>query len=311
MTDDHEQSTDARGQKASDETGDESVTAAGGTPDPRFVGATDIHVHALPTRLLDAIRSALTAEAGWSFPHPTRREHIERVLQNHGVSRYVTLPYAHEPGMARELNSWVVSEAADSEMAVPFATVHPADDDVGRIVRDAFDAGAVGLKFQCPVQECGPADPRLDPAFEAAATRNLPVLFHAGTAPMFRESPHVGIEPFREFVASYPTVRVACAHMGTYDWEAFVGLARDTDRVFLDTSFAMSTAASGHMPFDPGEIPNAVFEDLAGQVMYGSDYPNVPHPYRAERAGLLARELSDAAYRQLFVGAADRFLGVE
>ncbi len=284
------------------------VTANEHAPTARFVGATDAHVHLMPDRLMTAIRSALTDVAGWSFPHPTRQDRLERVLRAHGVDRYVVLPYAHEPGMAGELNEWVRSRAADSSMAVPFATVH-GDDDVQRVVTEAFDAGAAGLKFQCPVQECGPADPRLDPAFEAAAARDKPILFHAGTAPMFRESPHVGIEPFREFVASYPEVRVACAHMGTYNWEPFVELARETSRVFLDTSFAMSTAASEHMPFDPSVVPDAVFEELAGQVMYGSDYPNVPHAYRAERAGLLARDLSASAFDALFRGAAERFLG--
>jgi predicted TIM-barrel fold metal-dependent hydrolase len=193
-------------------------------------------------------------------------------------------------------------------MAVPFATVH-GDDEVAEVVREAFESGARGLKFQCPVQECGPADPRLDPAFELAAEYDRPILFHAGTAPMFRDSPHVGIDPFREFVASYPEVRACCAHMGTFDWEAFVDLVRERESVYLDTCFAMATVIGEYVDFDPATVPNAVFEELAGRVMYGSDFPNMPHEYVPEREELLERDLSSEAFEALFRGAAKNFLG--
>ena len=277
-------------------------------PDPRFEGATDCHVHLMPGRLMTAIRGALNDAAGWEFPHPVDRAGIEAVLCAHGVERYIALPYAHKPGIASGLNEWVLDAAADSAMAVPFATVH-GDDEVGAVVREAFEAGARGLKFQCPVQECGPADPRLDPAFELAAEFDRPILFHAGTAPMFRDSPHVGVEPFREFVASYPDVRACCAHMGTFEWEAFVETARANESVYLDTCFAMATVVGDYVDFDPAVIPDDVFEDLAGRVMYGSDFPNMPHDYVHEREGLLERDLSEGAFEALFRGAVENFLG--
>ncbi|PSQ09714.1 amidohydrolase [Halobacteriales archaeon QS_5_70_15] len=286
------------------------TTADGAGVDPRFAGATDCHVHLMPERLMAAIREALNDAAGWEFPHPVDRGGIESVLRAHGVERYVALPYAHRAGIARELNDWVLDSAADSAMAVPFATVH-GEDEVREVVREAFEAGARGLKFQCPVQECGPADPRLDPAFELAAEYDRPILFHAGTAPMFRDSPHVGPEPFREFVDSYPEVRACCAHMGTFEWEAFVEIARANESVYLDTCFAMATVVGEYVDFDPASVPDSVFEELAGRVMYGSDFPNMAHDYVREREGLLERDLSDGAFDALFRGAAASFLGDE
>nr|WP_254536511.1 amidohydrolase family protein [Halomarina sp. BCD28] len=276
-------------------------------PDPRFAAATDCHVHLMPDRLMAAIREALTDEGGWAFPHPTAQAEMERALRAHGVERYVALPYAHKPGMARELNEWVVERAETSEMAVPFATVH-GDDDVGEVVREAFEAGARGLKFQCPVQRCGPADPRLDPAFELAAEYDRPILFHAGTAPMFRDSPHVGADQFEQFLQSYPDVRAASAHLGAYEVEAFCALARDHDNAFLDTCFTMSSAVGESMDFDPDDVPDSVFEDLSHSIMYGSDYPNIPHSYRSERENLLGRDLPESVYDDLFRETAERFL---
>lgn len=270
-------------------------------------GVVDTHVHLMPDRLMVAIREALNDAAGWKFDHPTNREAIETALREYSVEQYIALPYAHKPGIATDLNDWLLAEASSSEMCIPFATVHPADD-VRAVVETAFKGGAHGLKFQCP-QEVAPDDPRLDPAYELCAEYDQPVLHHAGNAPMFEDSPHVGIERFQRFRERFPEVRACCAHMGTFEHEAFLNIARADENVYLDTSFVMATVVDRYVDFDSSSINDAVFEDLAGRVMYGSDYPNMPHAYEREYEGLVRRDLSDIAFEALFRGAAERFLG--
>ena len=276
-----------------------------------FAPATDVHVHLFPERLADAVQRALTDETGWEFPHAPTPEATEATLAEAGVERYVALPYVHEPGGARSLNAWLAERAAGAESLIPFATVHPDDEDVGGIVRDAFEAGARGLKFHCPVQECAPADPRIEPALEAAAEYDRPVTYHGGTAPMYEDDPHVGAERFAEVVDSYPGVRVNCAHMGTYEVAAFLELAREHDNVYLDTTFAMSTEAGRTMDFDPSTIGDDVLVELSGSIMFGSDLPSIPYPYRAERVGLLGRDLPTETYRDIFARTAEEFLGTD
>lgn len=268
----------------------------------------DAHIHLMPDRLITAIREALNDAAGWEFDQPTDREAIEAALREHGIERYVALPYAHKPGMAVDLNEWVLAEASDSEMCIPFATVHPADN-VHVVVETAFTNGARGLKFQCPVQEVAPDDPQLDPAYELCAEYDRPVLHHAGNAPMFEDSPHVGIERFHQFRERFPEVRACCAHMGIFEHEAFLDIARADENVYLDTSFAMATVVDRHVDFDPASIDDTVFEDLAGRIMYGSDYPNMPHAYEREYEGLVRRDLPEIMFEALFRGAAEQFLG--
>lgn len=270
--------------------------------------AIDAHVHVLPERLLLAIRDSLNDAAGWEITHPRGRTTLEEVFRKHGIERYIALPYAHKPGIADELNTWLQDQAAESEMCIPFATVHP-EDDVRTVVREAFEAGARGLKFQCPVQKVAPDDSRLDPAYELCAEYDRPVLHHAGSAPMFTDSPYVGVDRFQSFRDSFPEVRACCAHMGVFEHEAFIDLARDDANVFLDTCFSMSTVVGDYIDFDPASIDDAIFEDLAGRVLYGSDYPNVPHAYRREYEGLVNRDLSATAADALFHDAAIRFLG--
>jgi predicted TIM-barrel fold metal-dependent hydrolase len=278
--------------------------------DAPFAPAIDAHVHCFPEGLADAIQRTLTAETGWEFRHGTDRGSIEETLSAAGVRRYVALPYVHEPGGARRLNGWLTDRAADSESLVPFATVHPEDDDVGDIVETAFEAGARGLKFHCPVQECAPADPRIAPALEAAVEYDRPITYHGGTAPMYENSPYVGADRFAELIASYPDLVVNCAHIGTYEVAAFVEMAGEHDIVYLDKTFAMSTEAERTMGFDPDSIYDETLVELSGSIMYGSDFPNVPHPYRAERAHLLGRDLPESVYRDVFYRTAREFLSL-
>lgn len=286
-------------------------TASDGSVDDGFVPAIDAHAHVFPERLMTAIREAISAEAGWSFENPISRPAIEATLRDAGVTRYVALPYVTDPGAAADLNEWLLDQAAGSDMLIPFATVHPDDDAPGEIARQAFERGARGLKFHCPVQGCSPAAPGIAPALEAAVAADRPVTYHGGTAPMFEDSPHVGIEPFREVVSSYPDLRVCCAHMGTYDTDAFLSLARDHDQVYLDTTFAMSTQATETMGFDPASITDETLIELSESIMYGSDFPNIPYPYREERAGLLARDLPAETTRDLFYQTAGTYLGID
>jgi hypothetical protein len=260
---------------------------------------------------MTAIRDSLSAEAGWSFDHPTALDAMTETLEAAGVERFLALPYAHRADVADELNEWICAQTADSDAAIPFATVHANDDDVGQVVEEAFTRGARGLKFQLPVQGFAADDPRLDPAYEAAATWDYPIIVHAGTAPMFRDNPNVGIEHFRSFVESYPEIRACAAHMGTYEHEAFIDLARDHENVFLDTTFAMSAVAESSMDFDPSVIADDTLEELSEQIMYGSDYPNIPYPYEKERAHLLSRDLSTETQRDIFSRTAQRFLGTQ
>lgn len=291
-------------------TGTDENTAETPT-DERFQPAIDAHAHLFPSRLTEAIRQALTDETGWVFSHPVERAGIEDILSTAGVRSYVALPYVHESGMAADLNRWLSGQAADSNHMIPFATVHPDDDDVGTIVRDAFEGGARGLKFHCPVQECTPGDPRLEPALAAAVEYDRPITYHGGTAPMFEDSPYVGVDVFAELVASYPELRVCCAHMGTFEVEEFVSLARDSPNVYLDTTFAMSTRAAETMGFDPSSIADSTLVDLSESIMYGSDLPNIPYPYRAERAQLLDRTLPMETYRDIFHRTAVSYLGFD
>lgn len=128
---------------------------------------------------------------------------------------------------------------------------------------------------------------------------------------MYEGSPYVGAERFAEMVESYPDLRVNCAHMGTYEVAEFVEMAREHDNIYLYTTFAMSTEAERTMEFNPSTIEDAALVELSESITYGSDLPNIPYPYRAEREELLNRELPEETYQDMFYSTATEFLGLD
>src|SRR5262249_2307646 len=98
----------------------------------------DAHVHLLPDRLAHAIRRFLVERMPDYEGYPCELAPARAAIAAAGVTRCWSLPYAHKPGLAHDLNRWMGETFADDAMVVPGATVHPADD-VAREVAEALD----------------------------------------------------------------------------------------------------------------------------------------------------------------------------
>jgi uncharacterized protein len=107
---------------------------------------------------------------------------------------------------------------------------------------------------------------------------------HAGHAPVGTE--HTGPGPFGTVLARHPGLTAIIAHMGAPDYEAFGRLAGRYERVFLDTTMIFTDFFDSLAPFPAATLPLARELGLAGKVLLGSDFPNIPYPYARQLAGL-------------------------
>ena len=103
-----------------------------------------------------------------------------------------------------------------------------------RYVGQALDAGARIFKIHLQVGGFAPDDPLLDPVWGLLAEAGVPVVVHAGHAPAGAE--YTGPGPFGSLLARYPALTAIVAHMGAPDYDAFLRLAADHERVALDTT---------------------------------------------------------------------------
>jgi predicted TIM-barrel fold metal-dependent hydrolase len=242
-----------------------------GRPDGPVV---DAHVHILPDEILQAIQDWFAREVSWTLPDVTSAEIAEGIATH--LDGAVIFPYAHRPGVARSMNETVAHWHEQLANTVGLATVHAGDDDPAAIVRDGLDAGLQGIKLHCPVQEFPPDDPRLDPVYELAVSRELPTIIHASSHPFYRENDLVGPDPTARLLERFPDLRLCIPHLGLFDTPAFLDLADEYESLWFDTAVAVGEPIHDLIGTRDGELPTARLRTYADRIMFGSDYPTVP-----------------------------------
>jgi uncharacterized protein len=275
-------------------------------------GLVDVHTHFLPQRMLRKVWSYFDSAGPlvgvewpirYRWPEQQRLAHLRRL----GVRAFTALAYAHRPGMAENLNSWTLDFARANPGCLASATFYP-EPAVDDYVRKALDDGARVFKVHLQVGGFPPTLPELDPAWGLLADAGVPVVVHAGHAPVSTE--HTGPEPFAAVLARHPRLTAIIAHMGAPDYGAFLDLAERYERVHLDTTMAFTPFFDQFMPFPPEARPRLCALGLAGKVLLGSDFPNIPYPYAEQLAGLARLDLGDDWLRAVCWRNAARLFGL-
>lgn len=224
--------------------------------------------------------------------HPTEPREVARVLHEHGVERFAFCSYAHKPGIARDLNDWLTATARElGESAIPLATVHVDDPDPLGDLRDALRSGCAGLKVHEDVQRFGIDDPRLGPSLDLVAEHEGFVLVHVGHIPWSSDT-NVGPARVAQVLERHPALRIVVAHFGVPDYAWYLEMAARQPRLFLDTTMAFAPESPMHMA-----IARADIERAPEQIVFGSDWPNIPYPYDGDLRGLRSRGLDAATLR--------------
>ncbi len=96
------------------------------------------------------------------------------------------------------------------------------------------------------------------------------------------------------------------AHLGAPECVEFARLAAEHDRVYLDTSMAVSPFFGEH--FDPDVVP--LLADLRDRVLFGSDFPTLPFAYVDQLEALEALGLGDDWLRDVCWHNAASLFGV-
>ncbi len=110
-------------------------------------------------------------------------------------------------------------------------------------------------------------------------------------------------------MARHPALTAIVAHLGAPDYEAFLHLAENHERVALDTTMAFTPFFERFAPFPPEALPRLQALGLAGKVLLGSDFPNIPHPYAGQLAGLAGLGLGEPWLRAVCWDNAARMFG--
>jgi predicted TIM-barrel fold metal-dependent hydrolase len=258
-------------------------------------GLIDVHVHFLPPRMLRRVWAYFDNVGpltGVRWPIAYRWPDEDRVahLAIMGVRRYSALAYAHRPDMASDLNDWTLDFAAANPACAPSATFFP-EPTAPSYVDKALARGARIFKLHIQVGDFDPGDPLLDPVWARLAEARVPIVVHAGSGPA--PGRYTGPDRFGRVLARHPALRAVIAHLGGPEYREFLELAERYDDVVLDTTMAFTTFLGTPGDYPRDLLPRLRELGLAGKVVLGSDFPNIPYPYVEQLDGLAGTGLGD------------------
>jgi predicted TIM-barrel fold metal-dependent hydrolase len=227
------------------------------------------------------------------------------LLRAFGVRRFGALAYPHKPGMAAWLNSWEAEFAARTPDALHSATFF-AEPGAGGYVAEAIAAGARLFKAHLQVGGYDPRDELLDPVWGVLAEARVPVVVHCGSGPT--PGAYTGPGPISEVLARHPRLITIIAHLGSPEYGDFLDLAQSYPGVHLDTTMTFTDFQERSAPFPAVLRPRLA--DAAERILLGSDFPNIPYPYRHQLQALARLELGPDWLRAVCHDNAARLLGL-
>ena len=157
------------------------------------------------------------------------------------------------------------------------------------------ETGFIGVKVHGMMQGNTPLDdPRYFPAYELAAEKGVPILFHTWWAPEIRAAANVA--------ARYPSVPVILGHAGFVapaDREVAIALCRKQENLFCDTCISRT--------YD-GALEYLVSRIGAHRVLYGSDINFYDNAFGLGRLAL--SKLTDDEKERILGGNAKALFGI-
>ncbi len=272
-------------------------------------GYLDIHVHLLPPSLQRAVWDYFDQLDDPPWPVTYRADEATRLatLRALGVVAHTALAYPHRPGVAAWCNAHTLDVAAHRPAVIPTFTFYP-EDGIDEVVAAAIARGGRVAKVHLQVGRFHATDPRLDGVWSQLAAAGVPAVVHASAVyGVDGGDEYCGPDALRALLDRHPGVLLVVAHLGMPDVRGFVALAEAAPTVRLDTSMTLTDP-----PYGP-EVPPDVLERLralSDRVLFGSDFPTIPHTYAAQVRGLAALQLDPSGLRGVLHDNAARLLGM-
>ncbi len=254
-------------------------------------GIVDAHVHFLPDRLQQAVWEWFDRRTPpWPITYRLPERERLAALAQVGVRYHTALAYAHRPGMLRFLNDYTLGLAAAEPAVIPTFTIYPQPGVAAETAR-CLAAGGRCVKVHLQVGGFAATDPLLDEAWRLVEQAGIPVVLHAGAvADGSGNEQWCGPAPVRRLLEHYSRLRLVIAHLGAPDCEEFVALAEAHPAMWLDTAMIF-TDPPYLMPV-PAHLVERVGA-LGHRVVFGSDFPTIPHVFAAQVSGLVKLGLGD------------------
>lgn len=272
-------------------------------------GIVDVHVHAMPDSLQAAVWRYFDSLADPAWPIAFRGDLGDRLahLAEIGVTAHTALAYAHKPGMLGWLNGFTLDLADRFEQVIPTFTVFPEpamDEEVGA----ALARGGRVCKLHTQVGRYRLSDPRLATTWQRLEQAGVVLLAHVTAVyGVDGGDEFCGIDTLAALLDRHPDLKVVVAHLGMPDIDDALALAEQAPgTVWLEPSMALHDGLHLRNEVTPVQVERLA--RLWRQLVFGTDFPSIPHDIAAQVRGLAPLDLDRAQWQAVLATTARTLL---
>jgi len=199
----------------------EGLTVPAGLPP-----VIDAHVHIFPRTIFSSIWKWFDKNA-WHIRYQMTSSQIFEFLLSHGIKHIIVLQYAHKPGIAKQLNTYMIEKCREYYNRVTgMATVFPGEANAEDILQEAFDSGLGGLKLHAHVQCFDMNAEHMHPLYECCQRNKKPIVMHIGREPKstaYNCDPYqlCSAERLERVIKDFPDLKICVPHMGFDEISAY------------------------------------------------------------------------------------------
>ncbi|MDP2937253.1 MAG: amidohydrolase family protein [Dehalococcoidia bacterium] len=274
------------------------------------VPVIDFHIHILPPDRLYAsvqnwMQTFVSEPVGPYLERLSTPEAVLDMMDESGVDYGVVLAELSPITAGMLISSEETVEfCRDQPRLIPFANINPylTTDPAGDLKRYVDELGVRGVKILPTYHHFYPNDRRLYPLYAVAQDKGIPAMFHTGSSVFQNSRTKYGDPLFIEDLAiDFPELVLVLSHSGRGFWtDTAAHLTRTYTNVYLEIAGLPPQNLLRYFPD---------LEDLADQVIFGSDWPSQPFMQRNVK-DIQDLPISQEARAKILGGTAARLLGL-
>ncbi len=267
----------------------------------------DAHVHIFPDKIFSAVWDWFD-NFGWPIRYKLFTTDLLDFLFKKGINHIVALQYAHKPGIAEQLNSYMAEIVKKDKRVTGLATVFPGENNPEKILTKAFSEGLSGVKLHSHVQCFELLSDKMDIIYQTCSSNNKPLVLHGSKEPKssaYACDPYelCGADKIESILKNYPDLKLCIPHMGTDEYQRFANLLEKYDNLWVDTAMV-------YADYFPEDFPVPLDEIREDRVMYGSDFPNIPFAWDRELKKIMSHQYPDKLIKKIVGENAKEFFSI-